>query len=177
MNLFLGYSFTLLNYIFYSISRFCDKKYKMLTLDLLAKVSTIVALFFMGSLSGAYSMFVSFVILIVANIKERKQGKWSMVYILFEMILIFIMILRFEGISSILVFATSSISLLSIWWLKPQGMRIAGLITNVTSLLFQISIKNWVGLLEIIVIGSNMISFVKYQREVKQRSILETELE
>lgn len=79
MNLFLGYSFTLLNYIFYSISRFCDKKYKMLTLDLLAKVSTIVALFFMGSLSGAYSMFVSFVILIAANIKERKQGKWPMV--------------------------------------------------------------------------------------------------
>lgn len=63
MNLFLGYSFTLLNYIFYSISRFCDKKYKMLTLDLLAKVSTIVAL----------------VILIAANIKEREQGKWSMV--------------------------------------------------------------------------------------------------
>lgn len=63
MNLFLGYSFTLLNYIFYSISRFCDKKYKMLTLDLLANVSTIVAL----------------VILIAANIKEREQGKWSMV--------------------------------------------------------------------------------------------------
>lgn len=71
------------------------------------------------------------------------------------------------GISSILVFLTSSISLLSIWWLKPQKMRIAGMATSITSLLYQISIKNWAGLLEIVVICSNILSFAKYKKETK----------
>ena len=33
----LGYTFTALNYLLYCVSRFCEKKYQMLTLDLLAK--------------------------------------------------------------------------------------------------------------------------------------------
>lgn len=164
MNLILGYIFTFFNYVFYSISRFSNKKHKMLTLDLLAKLSTFIALFFMGSISGAYSMLLSFFILLAANIKVRRQSKWSVLYILFELILISILILKFEGISSILVFITSSTSLLSVWWLRPQGMRIAGLFTSITSLLYQLSIRNWAGLLEIIVIGSNIISFVKYKK-------------
>ena len=68
------------------------------------------------------------------------------------------------GISSILVFLTSSISLLSIWWLKPQKMRIVGMATSITSLFYQISIKNWAGLLEIVVICSNILSFAKYRK-------------
>lgn len=166
-NLLIGYIFTLFNYIFYCISRFCRKKYQMLTLDLLAKLSTFVALFFLNSLSGAYSMLVSFTILIAANIKERKERIWAPVYVFFEALLIFIMIWKFAGISSILVFLTSSISLLSIWWLKPQKMRIAGMATSITSLFYQISIKNWAGLLEIVVICSNILSFAKYKRETK----------
>lgn len=160
-----GYVFTVFNYIFYCVSRFCRKKRQMLTLDLLAKLSTFAALFFLNALSGAYSMLVSFVILIVANIKERKNGRWVLPYVFFQSLLVVIMVWKFAGISSILVFATSSISLLSIWWLPPQKMRIAGMATSISSLLYQISIKNWAGLLEIIVICSNVASFAKYKKE------------
>ena len=137
----------------------------MLTLDLLAKLSTFIALFFLNSLSGAYSMLVSFVILIAANIKERKNGRWLPMYAAFQLSLVIIMIWKFAGISSILVFVTSTISLLSIWWLNPQKMRVAGMATSVSSLLYQISIQNWAGLLEIIVICSNVLSFSKYKNE------------
>lgn len=164
-NLLVGYIFTVFNYVFYCISRFCRKKYQMLTLDLLAKLSTFVALYFLNSLSGAYSMLVSFLILIAANIKERRKGKWLPAYVVFQLLLVAIMIWKFAGISSILVFMTSSISLLSIWWLNPQKMRIAGMATSISSLLYQISIKNWAGLLEMVVICSNVASFTKYKRE------------
>lgn len=170
-NLIAGYVFTVFNYIFYCISRFCRKKHQMLTLDLLAKLSTFVALFFLNAISGAYSMLVSFAILIAANIKERRNGKWSLLYAIFQLLLILIMIWKFAGISSILVFATSSISLLSIWWLSPQKMRIAGMTTSISSLLYQISIKNWAGLLEIIVICSNVASFAKYQKEKRETAV------
>ena len=165
IDLVLGYIFTVFNYVFYCISRFCRKKYQMLTLDLLAKLSTFIALFFLNSLSGAYSMLVSFIILIAANIKERKNGRWLPMYAAFQLSLVIIMIWKFAGISSILVFVTSTISLLSIWWLNPQKMRVAGMATSVSSLLYQISIQNWAGLLEIIVICSNVLSFSKYKNE------------
>lgn len=165
IDLVLGYIFTVFNYVFYCISRFCRKKYQMLTLDLLAKLSTFAALFFLNSLSGAYSMLVSFVILVAANIKERKNGRWLPMYAAFQLSLVIIMIWKFAGISSILVFVTSTISLLSVWWLNPQKMRVAGMATSVSSLLYQISIQNWAGLLEIIVIGSNILSFSKYKNE------------
>lgn len=164
-NTLLGYVFTVFNYVFYCGSRFCRKKYQMLTLDLLAKLSTFVALYCLDSLNGAYSMFVSFLILIAANIKERKNGRWFIPYVIFQFLLVVIMIWKFAGVSSILVFMTSTISLLSVWWLNPQKMRIAGMATSILSLLYQISIKNWAGLLEIIVICSNAASFTKYKNE------------
>lgn len=164
----IGYFFTVFNYIFYCASRFCKKKYQMLTLDILAKVSTFLALYCLGSLSGAYSMMVSFLILLVSTVKERKKRTWTPVYCLFQLALILIMALRFEGISSVLVFFTSSVSLLSVWWLRPQGMRVAGLVTSVSSLLYQMSIRNWAGLLEIFVICSNILSFVKYRSRAEK---------
>lgn len=167
-NLMLGYLFTIFNYVFYCISRFCNKKYQMLTLDLLAKFSTFVALYFLNALSGAYSMLASFVILIVANIKIRRNERWLPGYVLFQILLVAIMIWKFAGISSILVFLTSTISLISIWWLSPQKMRIAGMATSISSLLYQLSIRNWAGLLEIVVICSNTLSFLKYKKAARQ---------
>lgn len=166
----LGYIFTIFNYIFYCTSRFGRKKQKMLSLDLLAKASTFTALYFLGSLSGAYSMFMSFIILISANIKVRKGKTWTPLYVLFEVGLVLILILKFEGLSSVLVFLTSSVSLLSIWWLKPQGMRIASFFTSFSSLLYQLSIRNYAGLLELVVISSNILSYIKYLREEKRKA-------
>lgn len=76
----LGYAFTILNYLLYCVSRFCKKKYQMLTLDLLAKVAFIAGLIFMGSLSGAYSIVANFFWLIFANIKVRRGRNWPGVY-------------------------------------------------------------------------------------------------
>ena len=165
---YLGYLFTVFNYIFYCGSRFGKKKSQMLTLDILAKLSTFLALLCLGSLSGAYSMMVSFLILLVSRVKEWKNRVWAPVYVLFQLVLILIMIFRFEGISSVLVFLTSSVSLLSVWWLRPQGMRVAGLITSTTSLLYQLSIRNWAGLLEILVICSNVLSYLRYRSKKRQ---------
>lgn len=165
-NLYLGYLFTVFNYIFYCSSRFRRKKAKILGLDLLAKLSMILATFFLGSLSGSYSMMVSFTILIAANIKEKQGKRWPLGYAVFQAVLIAILVFRFEGISSVLVFLTSSVSLLSIWWLVPQKMRIAGMVTSVTSLLYQMSIQNYAGLLELIVITSNILSYLKYRKEL-----------
>ena len=43
-------------------------------------------------------------------------------------------------------------------------MRFLGVPCSVLYLEYQISIKNWVGLLEILVILSNIISFRKYKK-------------
>lgn len=161
----LGYLFTVFNYVFYCSSRFRRKKTKILGLDLLAKLSMILATFFLGSLSGSYSMMVSFSILIAANIKEKKEKQWTAGYVLFQLLLVAILAFRFEGISSVLVFLTSSVSLLSVWWLAPQKMRIASMVTSITSLLYQMSILNYAGLLELIVIGSNILSYLRYRKE------------
>ena len=160
-----GTVFTVLNYVFYCSSRFFRLKKKMLAFDLLAKLSTCLALYFLDALSGAYSMLLSFLILIAANLKERRQARWPAVYAVFQAALIAIMVWQFAGLPSVLVFCTASVSLLSIWWLPPQKMRVASMITSVTSLLYQLSIQNYAGLLECIVIGSNVLSFVKYQKQ------------
>lgn len=161
----LGYAFTALNYLLYCISRFCKKKYQMLTFDLLAKIAFIIGLFFMGSLSGVFSMLVTFFYLIAANIKERRNCRWTLAYVFFQLLLIYIMLMSFAGISSILIFISTSIALLSVWWLPPQKMRIAGSIGNIITLMYQLSIQNWAGLCELAVIASNFTSYLKYRRQ------------
>ena len=168
----LGYTFTVLNYLLYCVSRFCEKKYQMLTLDLMAKIAFIAGLFFLGSRSGAFSMLVTFCYLIAANIKERKKCKGTFGYILFQSILVCILVMAFEGISSVLVFLSASIALLSVWWLPPQQMRIAGSVGNVLTLLYQLSIQNWAGLCECIVIISNVTAYLKYKKSAKGEAAL-----
>lgn len=160
----LGYIFTVLNYLLYCVSRFCKKKYQMLALDLLAKIAFIIGLFFMGSFSGVFSMMVNFCYLIAANIRERTHRKWTWLYLIFQAALVFIMIQNFAGISSLLIFISTSIALLSVWWLPPQQMRLAGSIGNIITLLYQLSIQNWAGLCELLVITSNITSYLKYRK-------------
>ena len=66
----------------------------MLTFDLLAKIAFIIDLFFMGSLSGVFSMLVTFFYLIAANIKEKRNRRWTLAYVLFQLLLICIMLMR-----------------------------------------------------------------------------------
>ena len=170
-----GYIFTFINYIAYCTSRFQKKKSLILTLDLIAKICTIIALYFLGSLSGSYSMFISFISIIIFNIKERyKFNKYLefSIYILLQIGYILVGIFTFSGISTILIFITSSVMLFANCYLSPQKMRFLGVPCSMLYLGYQISIKNWVGLLEILVILSNIISFKKYKKlESQSQSI------
>lgn len=160
-----GYFFTALNYACYCLSRFMKQKKMMLLLDLVSKIFTALGLYFLDSLSGAYIFIIVFFMLIIANIKERLGKKWSIGYIFFQSLYCIVLFYTYAGISSILVFLTVSVTLFCIWWLPPQQMRIIGGINCFTYLAYQISIKNWAGLLEILVIISNFAAFIKYRRQ------------
>lgn len=160
----LGYAFTVLNYIFYCSSRFCRNKLQMLAWDLMSKVSFVIGLLFLGSLSGAYSMLVTFSYLICANIKERRKQNWPVLYIVFQALLVYVMLSSFAGASSVFIFLSTSIALFSVWWLSPQNMRAAGLIANAMTLCYNISLRNWAGMFELAVMASNIASYRKYRK-------------
>lgn len=161
----IGQIFTAINYICYCGSRFAKQKYQMLLLDIVAKIFTIAGLYFMGSMSGAYSFCVNLVLLIVALYKERGNRRWLLGYVIFQTIYAAILLITFSGISSLLVFLSSSITLICIWWLPPQKMRVLGLLCSVIYTAYQVSIKNWAGLMELLVIASNLVSYIKYSNE------------
>lgn len=163
--IFLGYLFTLLNYVCYCLSRFMKQKTEMLALNLIAKIFTVLGLYCLSSLSGAYTYMVVFFLLIVANIKERLHKEWLCGYIFFQSLYLIILYITYAGLSSILVVLTVSINLFSIWFLPPQKMRLVGAFNCLTYLSYQISIKNWAGLLEIFVLMSNILSFIKYRKK------------
>ena len=163
----LGYLFTVINYIFYCASRFlADKKY-ILLMDLIAKIFTVLGLYCLGSLSGAITFIITFFMLIFANIKERHQQKWLFLFILLQLLYFATLVYQYDGLPSILIFITSSVNMLCVWWFNPQNMRLVGGLNSVLFLLYQISIKNWAGLIEILVILSNLISYLKYRPKKK----------
>ena len=148
-----------------------QKKEKILFMDLIAKIFTVAGLYCLGSLTGAYIMCMIFVMNVVCYIKERKNWKLPVLYFLFEMVFIVILIYTYDGLSSILVFTCSSLTLFANWWLSPQCMRITAVWGCVIYLAYQISIKNWAGLLEIGAFVSNLISYLKYRKlEIKKTS-------
>ena len=160
----LGYLFTILNYVCYCLSRFMKHKISMLLLNLVSKILMIFALYCFNSLSGAYMFFVIFIMLIVVNIKEYLNKQWTIGYIFFQIVYFAILFYTYAGISSILITITASISLFYNWWLPPQQMRLLGGISDIIYLSYQISIKNWAGLLEIFAIISNFGAFIKYKK-------------
>ena len=164
----LGYIFTVLNYLLYCISRFLHNKRDMLLMDLVAKVLTILGLDCLGSLSGAFAFIIILCSLIMANLKERLHYKWTGFYLIFQAAHIVSMILTYQGISSVLVFITSSISLFCNWWLSPQKLRFIGGCNSLLFLTYQVSIHNWAGLFELFVTFSNFGSYIKYRRRRKR---------
>lgn len=164
-----GYILTILNYICYCSSRFLKSKKNILLLDLAAKIFTIFALYCFGSLTGSYIMLISFLLLIAANIKERQNNlnKWISIagFVMFILLYVIALIFTYQGLSSILIFTTSIITLVCVWWLNPQNMRLIGVFNSFLYLGYQISIQNWAGLLEITVIISNILSFIKYKKK------------
>jgi hypothetical protein len=88
---------------------------------------------------------------------------------IFQSFYILTLIYQYDGLPSVLIFATSSVNLLCVWWLSPQNMRIVGGFNSIFYLFYQISIKNWAGLIEILVILSNALSYLKYKVKSKTK--------
>ena len=160
----IGYLFTIINYICYCLSRFMRRKKMILFIDLLSKIFAALGLYCFGSLSGAYITVTMFFILIAANIKEHLNKRYLWGYVAFQGICLGILCCTYEGVSSILVVLTVSITLFSVWWLPPQQMRLIGGINGITYMAYLLSIKNWAGFLEVIAISSNFLSYLKYKK-------------
>ena len=167
-----GYILTVINYVFYCLSRFAKQKKTMLTMDIFAKICTVASLLCFDSVTGAIVMGIAIPLLIISRYKEThelsKPALWS-IFIIFNLIYIVSTIFTYNGISSVLVTITALLTLISIWWLKPQNMRLMGLIVCIIYLAYQISIKNWAGLLEILVIVANVASWIIYKNKEKQK--------
>lgn len=162
-----GYILCVVNYICVCAGRYCRQKKHIVMFELLAKVFTVVSLYCLGSLTGAYMFFVSLVNLIVCNINEHRGTGTKVLYYVFETAYIAVTILTFKGISSVLVFTTSSITLYCLWFLNPQQMRLLGIVNSCIFTMYQISIGNIAGMLEVFVLVSNLTAFVHYRKEMK----------
>ena len=148
-----GYLLTIINYICYCVSRCVKEKRTMLLLDLCAKISTIIALYCLDSITGAISMGITALTLIVISILERKNNSIirNISFSIFTIIYLLIMVMTFKDISSILVTGTCVATLFANFYLSPQKMRFSGIFISIFYLIYQISIKNIAGCLEIIV--------------------------
>lgn len=160
----LGYILTVLSYICYCFGRFMKQKTTMLFLELIAKIFTVFSLYCFSSLSGVCIYLLAFVMLVVANIKERLHKKWFFVYLIFQSLYLSVLYFTYVGISSVLVVMTGTIKLYSVWFLPPQGMRLSASVNSLLHLYYQMTIKNWAGLLEILPLFSNLLSYKKYKK-------------
>lgn len=165
----LGYIFTILNYILYCISRFQKQKKNMVCIELMAKTCMMISLAIFGSLTGANNQIVGFILLIVVNIKEKKEKNNFMWYLIFELVYIIILFATYQGISSVLTFCVCSITLFNLWWLTPQEMRLIGGMNSLINLTYLLSIGNIAGLLELTGTFSNFASYIKYEKPTKNK--------
>lgn len=162
----LGYIFTLLHYISYCASRFMKQKTLMLLLELCANIFLALGLYYLNSLSGYYIVITLIFVLITANIKERLHKKWILGHIFFQTVYATILYTTYVGLSSVLIFTSASIALVNVWWMPPQKMRLISALTSTIFLIYQLSIQNWAGLIELIVITCNFLAFFKYKKQI-----------
>lgn len=164
--LVLGYLFMILNYISFCLGIFCREKKWILTLEVLSRLFTILGLYCFNSLTGAYNSILLLIALSILNIRERiSDNKMTWLYVIFQSVLCVIFYKTYIGVSSILVFVSSSVCLFHNWFMPPQLMRLIGGCNCVIYLIYQLSIGNWAGFSELIVIVCTFSSYIKYRRE------------
>jgi hypothetical protein len=170
----LGYTLTIITYIIYCSSRFMKNKTTMLLMDASTKLINVVGLYCLSSLTGSVNMFIAIFVLVAASIKEKTYKKLIGFYIIFQVAYIISLVITFNGPASVLMFTASSLCLLGNWWLSPQGMRKTGIAANICYLTYQILIKNYAGLLELITLACNISSLVKYRKIETDNSMSNT---
>ena len=72
----------------------------------------------------------------------------------------------YDGVSSILVYLGTSLAIYSYWWMNEQQMRVTGVFIGLLFFAYCMSIHNYLGILELFVIGTNIISYLIYRKKV-----------
>ena len=166
MNILL-YVLKVFNYLFYCISRFKKEKHQILYIDIISKLFVIASLWVFNSMSGVYMVSIQLLLLFVVYYKTKKNKKWNIGFILSMIALLTIALLQYEGISTILMLLSSICIIIGNWYLKPQHMRLIGIVASCFYLAYCITIKNYVGVLEIFVIISNISAYKMYLKDKK----------
>ena len=152
----LGYVLTVFNYLFYCISRFKKEKHQILYIDIISKLFVIASLWAFNSMSGVYMVAIQLLLLFVVYYKTKKNKKWNIGFVLSMIAFLTIALLQYEGISTILMLLSS-----------PQHMRLIGIAASCFYLAYCMTIKNYVGILEIFVIISNISAYRMYLKDKK----------
>ena len=155
----LGYASTLFTYLFFCISRFKKEKHQILFLDFISKLFVIVSLWAFDSMSGVYMVALQLLLLFVVYYKTKKNKKWHIGFVLSMIALITISFLQYEGITTILMLLSASCNIIGNWYLKPQHMRLIGIASSCFYISYCMILKNYVVILEIFVIISNISSY------------------
>ncbi len=166
--IYLAYGLTAVNYLLYCLSRYMKQKKYMLLLDIGAKTVTTISFLLLGSKTGMFNMLLAAALLVFNYFYETKEcitKKYNkIVFGIAVLIYCSILAFTYEDVTSILVFITSIISLTSNQFFPPQKMRVTGMFNSIIYLSYQILLKNWAGLLEVLVIISNSTAWFKYRK-------------
>ena len=152
--------------LLYCYGRFKKDKSNVLTFTILSKIFAVLTYVILGTIAGAYAFLVHIPSNILAKVKEDKKKKWHILFVIFEICYILIGILTFptEGIKAILICIASTITLISIWYLNPQLMRLVSMPNSLLYLTFYFMVGNIIGgISEVLVISSNLLSYLKYR--------------
>lgn len=161
--IYIGYVLTILSIILYAIGLQFKKKVHIILSQIICKLLTAISLFCFYSMSGVWLSIMSLGVLFISYLKESTNKDYKIFYFIFQLIYISILIITFDGISSILVFIGSSLSLFSLFWLREQPLRIVGFVKSIIYLIYQLVIGNWAGLTETIILYSYVSSYIKYK--------------
>lgn len=166
-----GYIFSAINYLFYCVGRFTKKKPAILMFSLVALCMAGISNYCFGSLTGSLALFVQIPIVILSYINEKKPlQNWlrCCIYEVAFLLITLILIFTFQGITSILIYIATNLSIYSYWWMDEQGMRIAGIFIGIAFFVYCMSIENYLGFLELCVIFANLVSYAIYKNRIKQ---------
>ena len=87
------------------------------------------------------------------------------VYSLAVLVTTIILATTFKGLSSILIYVAANLSIYSYWWMNEQQLRVTGVFIGVLFFLYCMSIRNYMGFMELLVILSNIVSYAVYKRK------------
>lgn len=166
--LLLAYIFSIVNYSLYAIGRFMKNKSAILFFCVLSLLTAAISCFFFKSMSGFYLLLIEIFFNIAAYIKEKKQFNKIIsysVYIFTQILILLATYNSFKGISSIFCFISVAIAMFSAWWLDAQKIRLFGVLVCLFSFLYSMTIGNYIGVLELVIIAMNIVSYLVYKKK------------